>query len=138
MWVSFQMSVDPEMLSALSDALDDLRTKPHQPIPCGVLEALAPLATSGADVKIDLEASRVIGAPLVLVNSRTSDEELLAPLTPRQKQVAELIIQGRSNKQIALEFDISLATVKDHVHAILQRLGMPSRQAVIAASRAVK
>lgn len=132
------MSIDPETLSALSEALDDLRTKPHRPIPGGVLEALVPLANSGAEVKIDLEASRVIGAPLVMLTARNSDEELFAPLTPRQKQVAELIIQGWSNKQIANEFDISLATVKDHVHAILQRLGMPSRQAVIAASRAVK
>jgi two-component system, NarL family, nitrate/nitrite response regulator NarL len=134
MEVSFQMSVDPEVLSALSDVLDELRDKPHRPIPSGVIEALAPLLDSGTEVKIDLDASQIIGAPLVLVQANASREALLAPLTPRQKQVAKLIVLGRSNRQIAEEMGISLATVKDHVHAILQRLELPSRQAVIAAS----
>lgn len=129
------MSVDPTVLSALSEALDDLRQKPHRPIPDGVLKALAPLAATGAELKIDLDASKVIGTPLVTVHSAPTHHVLFAPLTPRQKQVADQIIEGRSNKEIAMEFGISVATVKDHVHAILQRLGLPSRQAVIAASR---
>ncbi|MES0881353.1 LuxR C-terminal-related transcriptional regulator [Roseibium sp. SCP14] len=130
------MSVDPEVLKALSSALTDLREKPQAPIPPGVLDALAPLAASGKQLKIDLEASRLIGAPLVTVVEQVSTKDLLSPLTPRQREVAELVIAGQSNRAIAEVLGISVATVKDHVHAILERLGLPSRHAVIAATRA--
>jgi DNA-binding NarL/FixJ family response regulator len=130
------MSVEPELIEALATVLKDLQTAPHAPVPVSVLEALAPLAGQGAKLKIDLEASRTIGAPLVTVVEKPSDAALLAALTPRQKQVARLLIQGKSNRQIAEEFGISIATVKDHVHAVLQRLNLPSRRAVMAASQA--
>ena len=130
------MSVDPEVLKALASALNDLRDTPQAPIPAGVLDALAPLVTSGMQLKIDLEASRLIGAPLVTVVEQASTRDLLSPLTPRQREVAKLVIAGQSNKAIAEGLGISIATVKDHVHAILERLEMPSRYAVIAATRA--
>ena len=44
--------------------------------------------------------------------------------------------QGLLNKQIAFELSVSEATVKAHVSAILQKLGVDSRtQAVIAVNR---
>ena len=44
--------------------------------------------------------------------------------------------EGLLNKQIAFELTVSEATVKAHVSAILQKLGVESRtQAVIAASK---
>jgi DNA-binding NarL/FixJ family response regulator len=130
------MSVDPEVLKALSSALSDLRDKPQAPIPAGVIDALAPLVASGMQLKIDLEASQLIGAPLVTVVEQASTRDLLSPLTPRQREVAKLVIAGQSNKAIAEGLGISIATVKDHVHAILERLELPSRHAVIAATRA--
>jgi DNA-binding NarL/FixJ family response regulator len=60
----------------------------------------------------------------------------LASLTPQQVRVLMMLSEGLLNKQIAYELGVSEATVKAHVSAILQKLGVDSRtQAVIAASR---
>src|SRR5258705_11362606 len=60
----------------------------------------------------------------------------LATLTPQQVRVLSMLGQGLLNKQIAFELSVSEATVKAHVSAILQKLGVDSRtQAVIAASK---
>jgi two-component system, NarL family, nitrate/nitrite response regulator NarL len=48
-------------------------------------------------------------------------------LTPREQEIAELLSQGRSNKQIARALSLQLATVKNHVHNILAKLGASSR-----------
>lgn len=60
----------------------------------------------------------------------------LATLTPQQVRVLMMLSSGLLNKQIAYELGVSEATIKAHVSAILQKLGVESRtQAVIAASR---
>ena len=60
----------------------------------------------------------------------------LATLTPQQVRVLMMLSAGLLNKQIAYELDVSEATVKAHVSAILQKLGVESRaQAVIAAGK---
>ena len=57
-------------------------------------------------------------------------------LTTREREVMALVVSGLLNKQIAYELGVSEATVKAHVSAILQKLGVESRtQAVIAAGR---
>ena len=128
------MKVDADIVAALKETLRDLGDAPAGCVPAGAVAALAGVARPGLNVRIDLEASREIGAPLVTV-SRDAGEALFAVLTPRQAQVAMLVVAGRSNRQIAEALGITLGTVKDHVHAILQRLGLPSRQAVMAAAR---
>jgi DNA-binding NarL/FixJ family response regulator len=60
----------------------------------------------------------------------------LATLTPQQVRVLMMLSEGMLNKQIAYELTVSEATVKAHVSAILQKLGVDSRtQAVIAAAK---
>jgi DNA-binding NarL/FixJ family response regulator len=60
----------------------------------------------------------------------------LATLTPQQVRVLMMLSSGLLNKQIAYELSVSEATIKAHVSAILQKLGVESRtQAVIAAAR---
>jgi DNA-binding NarL/FixJ family response regulator len=60
----------------------------------------------------------------------------LASLTPQQIRVLMMLSQGLLNKQIAYELSVSEATVKAHVSAILQKLGVESRtQAVILATK---
>src|SRR4029077_11646284 len=60
----------------------------------------------------------------------------LASLTPQQVRVLMMLSEGLLNKQIAYELSVSEATVKAHVSAILQKLGVESRtQAVIAAAK---
>ena len=60
----------------------------------------------------------------------------LATLTPQQVRVLMMLSEGMLNKQIAFELNLSEATVKAHVSAILQKLNVESRtQAVIAAAK---
>jgi DNA-binding NarL/FixJ family response regulator len=60
----------------------------------------------------------------------------LSSLTPQQVRVLMMLSEGLLNKQIAYELNVSEATVKAHVSAILQKLGVDSRtQAVIAAAK---
>lgn len=55
-------------------------------------------------------------------------------LSPREMEILELICQGASNKAIARRLGISYQTVKNHVTAILQKLGVKDRtQAVLYA-----
>ena len=60
----------------------------------------------------------------------------MATLTPQQVRVLMMLSEGLLNKQTAYQLSVSEATVKAHVSAILQKLGVESRtQAVIAAAK---
>ncbi|ACK69263.1 two component transcriptional regulator, LuxR family [Gloeothece citriformis PCC 7424] len=61
-----------------------------------------------------------------------SDKEL--DLTKREKEVLQYLIQGLSNEQIAKQLYITVATVKAHLTAIFNKLGVKNRtQAIVAA-----
>jgi DNA-binding NarL/FixJ family response regulator len=60
----------------------------------------------------------------------------LSTLTPQQVRVLMMLGEGLLNKQIAFKLSVSEATIKAHVSAILQKLGVDSRtQAVIAINK---
>jgi two-component system, NarL family, nitrate/nitrite response regulator NarL len=50
-----------------------------------------------------------------------------ASLTQREAEIAELVADGLSNKAIASQLSIELATVKNHVHSVLDKLKVRSR-----------
>ena len=55
-------------------------------------------------------------------------------LTPREFDVLEQIVRGKSNKEIASELNVSEATVKTHINSLLGKLGVTDRtQAATAA-----
>lgn len=54
-------------------------------------------------------------------------------LTPRQRQVLALLVQGYSNKEIARKLDLGPGTVKIHLAALFRNLGVRNRQAAAAA-----
>lgn len=81
-------------------------------------------------------------APGFLAIEGRRDEQGAAPslaalgLTPRQTDVLGLLLQGKPNKLIARELDVSVETVKDHVAAVLRALNVSSRtQAVLAVAQ---
>lgn len=51
----------------------------------------------------------------------------ISQLTPREREIIELIGQGSSNQEIADQLFIELGTVKNHVHSILKKLNVNSR-----------
>ncbi len=72
-----------------------------------------------------------------LAASRTLPSDRLAEeLTPREREVMQLLAQGLSNKEIARQLGISEHTVKFHVNSILGKLNVQSRtEAVVRATR---
>ena len=68
---------------------------------------------------------------------RLDDSGTEGSLTERQLQVLDLVDRGLSNKEIACELRIEVSTVKNHVHAILERLGVEGRARAAARVRPV-
>jgi DNA-binding NarL/FixJ family response regulator len=62
--------------------------------------------------------------------STTPSPDPDACLTPREIETARMLARGLSNKEIARELQLSIATVKNHVHAVLQKLQVCSRARV--------
>ena len=48
--------------------------------------------------------------------------ELLATLTPRERQVFELVVLGRTNKQIGRELGATERTIKAHRHRVMEKM----------------
>ena len=80
---------------------------------------------------------RPVGQPAQDAGYQKAPDSLQAiGLTPRQGDVLGLLLQGKPNKLIARELNVSVETVKDHVAAVLRALGVSSRtQAVLAVSQ---
>jgi DNA-binding CsgD family transcriptional regulator len=49
------------------------------------------------------------------------------PLTQREREVLEWVAAGLQNKEVAQRLDISLATVRNHIHNMLDKLGVHSK-----------
>jgi DNA-binding NarL/FixJ family response regulator len=52
-------------------------------------------------------------------------------LTPRQKQILNLISEGKNVKQIAFELKVSIKTVESHRTQLMERLGIPNASALV-------
>lgn len=94
-----------------------------------IRDAISAVMAGGIWIPSDVSLEEVDGQVTDLVKR-------LSTLTPQQVRVLMMLSEGLLNKQIAFELSVSEATVKAHVSAILQKLGVESRtQAVIAASK---
>jgi two-component system nitrate/nitrite response regulator NarL len=78
-----------------------------------------------------------VPAPVAATPATPAAADPLATLSPREREILELIAHGRSNKEIARKLDIAETTVKIHVQHILRKLDLSSRvqAAVLVASR---
>ena len=103
--------------------------------------ALLPRDVDGAQIAAAVGAVvqglLVFGENLVTLPAlTTTDETVVEPLSLRELDVLRRMAEGRSNKQIARDLDISEHTVKFHVNAVLGKLGAQSRtEAVVRATR---
>ncbi len=53
-------------------------------------------------------------------------------LTERERQIMQLVCEGRSNKEVGRELNLSEGTVKVHLHNIYQKLAIRNRTALAA------
>lgn len=79
----------------------------------------------------------VAGALLRRVGALAADRPHIPaqPLTSREREVVALVDQGLSNKEIARQLTIEVATVKNHVHNALEKLGARRRSEAAAMLR---
>jgi DNA-binding NarL/FixJ family response regulator len=92
-----------------------------------------PLAVSDNQVinlfSVVSESARPLAIPLLLRDDAPAEAKVL---TPREREVAALVGRGLSNRMIADELSISVATVERHVANIFTRLDVRSRAQVAA------
>jgi DNA-binding NarL/FixJ family response regulator len=85
----------------------------------------------------------VLADPAAPADIVVTDSEYVAPrpptagtgtrkLTPREQEVLQLLADGASNKMIARRLEISVATAKFHVAALLAKLGARGRSDAVA------
>jgi LuxR family maltose regulon positive regulatory protein len=80
-----------------------------------------------------LTAFEQTGASLNLRDSNA--HQLVEPLTAREREVLQLLVDGASNREIAHQLVLSVNTVKKHVYNICGKLGVKSRAQAIAQAR---
>jgi DNA-binding NarL/FixJ family response regulator len=93
------------------------------------LRAALEAAAVGLVVVHPSEVSAVLPAPAALASPV---RELPEPLTPREREVLQMISAGLGNKEIAGRLSISDHTVKFHVASILGKLGASSRTEAVS------
>ncbi|QGG79798.1 response regulator [Litorivicinus lipolyticus] len=107
----------------------------------GFIPKSAPLSVLSTAIGQVLDGGEYLPEGVDLNAESFSDEEArlaaaISSLTPQQFRVMSMLTQGLLNKQIAYDLDVSEATIKAHVTAILRKLGVNSRtQAVIVCQR---
>jgi two-component system, NarL family, response regulator YdfI len=93
------------------------------------LRAALEAAAAGLVVVHPSEVSAVLPAPAAL---SSPVRELPEPLTPREREVLQMISAGLGNKEIAGRLSISEHTVKFHVASILGKLGAATRTEAVS------
>jgi DNA-binding NarL/FixJ family response regulator len=87
-------------------------------------------------ITIEWDASADVAQPSIMIRGpRRPALRIPDSLTPREADVASLVAEGLSNAEVARRLGISVATVKDHVHHILERTGYRNRTALTAGLR---
>ncbi len=69
---------------------------------------------------------------MAVANMQPADDGL-AGLTPKERQIAWLLRQGASNKQLAQALDVGLPTIKTHLIHLFRKTGVSSRAELVAA-----
>jgi DNA-binding NarL/FixJ family response regulator len=134
----------PQLPVIVVSAMDDHRTV-RQALAFGAqgfVSKSADAGTIGRNVQSVLRGEYISPAGLEGQAEQETDvaaldlAQRIAQLTAQQFRVFGMLCSGRLNKQIAYELDITEATVKAHMTAILRKLGAANRtQAVLLAGR---
>lgn len=121
--------VDEDSLKRLRELVARLSRETNR-VPVGDLMSLGDAGLPG-EWRIDLGAGATLGAPLIVY--APGPAQSISALSPREREIAALIAEGCPNKTIADRLGLSVGTVKDHVHNILEKTGLSNRAAIAAA-----
>ncbi|MBL4660798.1 MAG: response regulator transcription factor [Alcanivoracaceae bacterium] len=127
----------PIIMISANDKLDVIRTAKSFGA-LGFISKSANIETIREAIKLVLQGDTFFPIKLESINDHNQDTELLqltkgvADLTPQQYKVLQMLKRGLLNKQIAYDLEVSEATIKAHVTAIMRKLGANNRtQAVM-------
>ncbi|OZB84052.1 MAG: DNA-binding response regulator [Microbacterium sp. 14-71-5] len=125
---------DEYIMTALGSGASGFLLKDTEPEQLG--QYVRALAAGG--IVLSSRASRpLLNARAGLTTALDEEAERVSMLTDRERQVLMLVAEGLSNADIGARLYLGAGTVKDHVSAILAKLGVTSRvQAALAAQRA--
>ncbi|MEU8824202.1 response regulator transcription factor [Streptomyces sp. NPDC048636] len=100
-----------------------------------LVRAVRTLAQGGS--VLDPGVTRAVIGGFLAAEAEVTASEAIEALTPREREVLALLGEGLANPQIADRMGLAASTVKDHVRAVLGKLGGLNRvQAAIVADRA--
>lgn len=85
----------------------------------------------GRTLTIEQAIELALSMPLSADATQAENHERVHPLTPREREVAALIAQGRSNGEIAAELVLSKRTVEKHIANILGKLTLTNRSQIV-------
>ncbi|WP_330932852.1 MULTISPECIES: response regulator transcription factor [unclassified Halomonas] len=131
------MSLTPSEVEALMALQVGARGYVHALSPPELLRQVA-LVTGHQGVWVPAELlSKVVGGAFATLGGRDGlPQENLSVLTERERAVALAVAEGRSNKEVARQLDITERTVKAHLGAVFRKLGVRDRmQLVLSLSR---
>lgn len=123
-----------------NDILRSLDAGVHGYVPKGLgireLERALQFVLAG-NIYVPRNISRIDDSPLAVSGGQArqaAPAAQLPELTPRQRQVLEMIVNGKSNKEIARALQLGEGTVKMHMTALLRNLNVSNRTAAAAAA----
>ena len=128
---------DHDAMMRLRHAVDDADAGRRPPVSATELERFAREIRPDAD-HASIELSRDGGQTSIIIRAAVRRRHSpdanakLDVLTTREREVARLVADGLTNKEIAGRLNLATSTVKDHVHNILERLHLRSRQEIVA------
>ncbi|MEV0445832.1 helix-turn-helix transcriptional regulator [Streptomyces spectabilis] len=119
-----------------------LRARPYVALTCldlatierdkGALASASALAQEALAIADQLDLPGSHRTAINLIEEIAAQRDRADPLTLRERQIAELVIQPCTNRQIAKDLFISERTVETHVRNILAKLGYANRNEMIA------
>ena len=80
-------------------------------------------------IRFVVEGNQVIPTRLL---AQIEEDKAIGKLTDRQMEILASVAEGQSNADIALQFGLSEITVKKHLSAIFERLGVANRSEAVA------
>jgi len=129
--------IDPTTLGQLRAMVRQLQAGNSDGTSLSEVVRLAREVELHSGITVDFGATPELGQPLVVVRMPPGPPPptaSLQALTPREREVAALVADGLSNKQIARRLQITVGTVKHYVHQILEKTGLHTRVGIARAS----